>query len=226
MATGRLGRDKPARRVSGIVRINVPTSFALRWLIPRLSEFQTAFPGIEIRISTTSRKLRYVGSAFDLGVRLSRDPGSRLKFRTLMKDLQLPACSPELLRTRPVEAIGDLHHHTLLHSATTRSAWSRWLAVAENSHLTPARHLEFEHVHLQLQAAVDGLGVAMASLPLIERDLAAGRMVCPIPKPQWYSGDYLLVSEDRDESTATRAFRSWIIAAAKGETAPALRSDD
>jgi LysR family glycine cleavage system transcriptional activator len=218
-ATGRLGRVRGARRVSGTVRINVPTSFALHWLIPRLSDFQAAFPDIEVRISTTSRKLRYVGSAFDLGVRLTRDSGSRMKFRTLMKDYQLPACSPEILRSRPVRTAGDLRQHTLLHSATTRPAWSKWLAVAGHADLAPTRHLEFEHVHLQLQAAMEGLGVAMASLPLIEKDIAAGRLVCPIPEPRWYSGDYLLVSEGGEESVATRSFRAWVMAAARAGAA-------
>jgi DNA-binding transcriptional LysR family regulator len=214
-ATGKLGRLRSTRRAFGVVRINVPTSFALRWLIPRLPEFYAAFPNIEIRISTSSRRLRYVGSAFDLGVRLNKDPGSRLKFRVLMKDWLLPACSPEILRHRPVATVGDLRAHTLLHSATTRPAWSRWLAEAGAAGLTPARHLEFEHVHLQLQAAVEGLGVAIASVPLIEKDVAAGRLICPIPKPEWHAGEYLLVSEDRDESVATRTFRAWIMAAAR-----------
>ncbi len=214
-ATGKLGRVRSARRISGLVRINVPTSFALRWLIPRLHEFHAAFPHIEVRISTSSRRLRYVGSAFDLGVRLDRDPGSRLKFRVLMKDWLLPACSPEVLRNRPVAAVGDLREHTLLHSATTRPSWPGWLAQAGAAGLTPVRHLEFEHVHLQLQAAAEGLGVAIASVPLIEKDVAAGRLVCPIPKPEWHAGEYLLVSEDGDESIATRSFRAWIMAAAK-----------
>jgi LysR family transcriptional regulator, glycine cleavage system transcriptional activator len=214
-ATGKLVRLGSTRRVSGVVRINVPTSFALRWLIPRLPEFHAAFPNIEIRISTSSRRLRYIGSAFDLGVRLNRDPGSRLKFRVLMKDWLLPACSPEILRNRPVASVGDLRDHTLLHSATTRPAWSRWLAEAGGAGLTPARQIEFEHVHLQLQAAVDGLGIAIASVPLIERDVAAGRLICPILKPEWHAGEYLLISEARDESIATRTFRAWMIAAAR-----------
>jgi DNA-binding transcriptional LysR family regulator len=215
-ASEKLGHRKSQRRISGLVRINVPTSFAVYWLIPRLSEFQAQYPNIEIRLSTTSRKLRYVGSAYDLGVRLSREAGTRFKFRTLMKDLQLPACSPEILNSRPLRTVDDLRQHTLLHSSTTRSAWTQWLALAGNHGLASAHHLEFDHVHLQLQGALDGLGVAMASLPLIERDLAAGRLVCPIPKPEWHSGDFLLVSEDRDETTTTRNFRMWITAAARG----------
>ncbi len=180
--------------------------FAAHWLIRALPDFQAHFPNVEIRFSTTSRKLRYVGNAYDLGVRLNREPGSRFKFRTLMKDLQLPACSPEILRSRPSRRLDDLRQHTLLHSSTARSAWTQWLTLAGNPCLAPAHHLEFDHVHLQLRGALDGLGVAIASVPLIERDLAAGRRVCPLPSPMAF-GEYLLVS-----GMATKARRPVLFA--------------
>jgi LysR family transcriptional regulator, glycine cleavage system transcriptional activator len=206
--TKKLRLPKGSPRLSGTVRINMPTSFALRWLIPRLAEFQQQFPSITVRISTTSRKFRYIGSAFDFGIRLIADPG--LRSEKLMTDRRLPACSPELLRTKPIAAVDDLRRHTLLHSATTSSAWSEWLNLAGVPRLRPLRHLEFEHVHLQLEAAVSGLGVALASLPLIEKDLESGRLVCPIRKPEWSAQDYVLVSERREEDAAVKAFRSWI----------------
>jgi LysR family transcriptional regulator, glycine cleavage system transcriptional activator len=65
-ATTKLRHPKGAHRLSGIVRINVPTSFALRWLIPRLSGFRQLFPNIMVRISTTSRKFRYIGSEWNV----------------------------------------------------------------------------------------------------------------------------------------------------------------
>jgi len=76
-AAGRLRGPQSARRVSGIVRVNVLSSFALRWLLPRLSRFQEAYASVEVKISTTSRKLRYVGSAFDIGIRRGR--GARVR---------------------------------------------------------------------------------------------------------------------------------------------------
>ncbi len=213
-AAAKLRRPETERRVSGVVRVNVPTSFALRWLIPRLAVFQRQFPNIDVRISATSRRLRYVGSAADLGVRLNWQPAPGFRSQVLMKDWQLPACSPDLLRNRPVTSVEDLRRHVLLHSATTHAAWPQWLAAAGHADLLPLRHVEFEHVHLQLQAAVEGLGIAVASKPLIEKDIAAGRLVCPITTPEWDGGDYLLVGEDRPENAATRAVREWIVAEA------------
>jgi LysR family transcriptional regulator, glycine cleavage system transcriptional activator len=205
-AIKKLRNSKAVHRVSGTVRISVPTSFALRWLIPRLSQFQQQFPDITVQISTTSRKLRYIGSAFDIGIRLSPDPA--LRSVKLMTDRRLPACSPELLRIRPIGSAQDLRGHTLLHSATTPSAWSEWLTLAGVPQLRPLHHMEFEHVHLQLEAAVNGLGIALASLPLIQNDLATGRLTCPIPKPEWSAQDYLLISEYREEDHESRTVRA------------------
>ncbi len=214
--TARLRHDDFARRLSGVVRVNVLASFASYWLLPRLADFQTRFPDIEVRISTTSRKLRYVGDAFDLGVRSGPEEGTSHVSRSLMSDVRLPACSPALLRQRPVRSVTDLRQHTLLHSASTRTAWSHWLAAAGAPDLRPVRHVEYDHVFLQLAAAVEGLGVALASMPLIERDLAAGRLVCPLATPLWRAHDYtLVVKRDRADDAAVAAFEHWITATAR-----------
>ena len=168
-ATNRFRRTRFGRRVSGVVRVNVLSSFALRWLLPRLSKFQESYPSVEVRVSTTSRKLRYVGAVFDIGIRSGVERGSGIRCEVLMPDRRLPVCSPGILRDRPIETANDLRRHVLLHSSTTRSAWPQWLASAGVSGLVPARHLELDHVYLQIQAAVDGLGVALASLPRLKR---------------------------------------------------------
>jgi LysR family transcriptional regulator, glycine cleavage system transcriptional activator len=223
-ATGKLRRLEVARRVSGLVRVNVQPSFALRWLFPRLVKFQELFPNVDVRVSTTSRKLRYIGSTFDIGVRSAPEKSAGLRSEPLMADWRRPACSPELLRKRPVETVHDLRHHTILLSATTRSAWSHWLSVAGAADLKSFRQMELEHVSLQLQAAVEGLGVALASMPLIEGDIAAGRLVCPIAAPEWNAGHYeLVMNEERAENPAVRAFRDWIVVTARKATT--ARSD-
>ena len=214
-ATGRLRAPHSLHRVSGLVRVNALSSFALRWLLPRLPQFQALFPSVEVKVSTTSRRLRYVGAAFDIGIRSGIEHGPGIRCETLLPDRRLPVCSPRILRDRPVESAQDLRQHALLHSTTTRRAWPQWLSAAGVPGLVPLRHLELDHVYLQLQAAVDGLGVAMGSLPLIEADIAAGRLVCPIAAPELLANDYqLILRDDRVRDPAIKAFRSWILAAA------------
>jgi DNA-binding transcriptional LysR family regulator len=172
----------------------------------------------------TSRKLRYVGTAFDIGIRSGVEYGSGIHCETLMPDRRLPVCSPRILRDRPVETAHDLRRHVLLHSTTTRSAWPQWFSAAGVSGLAPIRHLELDHVYLQLQAAVDGLGIALESLHLIEANIAAGRLVCPIAAPELRADDYqLVIRDDRLRDPAIEAFRSWILAAAK-EQLPSIET--
>ncbi len=220
-ATARLRRNDVARRVSGIVRVNVPPSFALHWLLPRLGDFYLHYPEIDVRVATTSRKLRYIGDAFDIGVRVGAEEGPGQMSRLLMPDMRLPACSPALLRRHPVQNADDLRHHTLLHSTSTRTAWSRWLREAGVPDLRAAHHVELDHTYLQLAAAVEGLGMTLASLPLIEHDIAAGRLVCPIAAPAWHAADYtLVINADRGDDSAVLAFAEWIIALAGRNPGP------
>ena len=215
LAGNRLRHGEAARRVAGIVRVNVLASFALCWLLPRLDEFQSRYPDIDVRVSTTSRKLRYVGDAFDVGVRSGHEEGAGLVSSPLMPDLRLPACSPALLRRLPIQGVADLRRHVLLHSASTRTAWSHWLREAGAPDLLAVRHVEYDHVYLQLAAAAEGLGVTLATLPLIERDIATGRLVCPIAAPPWRAPDYaLVVNADRATDAAVMAFTQWIKAMA------------
>lgn len=221
MVAARLRQDKFVRRVSGLVRVNVLASFALSWLLPRLAEFQSRYPEIEVRVSTTSRKLRYIGDAFDIGVRSGHEAGAGVISRTLMPDLRLPVCSPALLRQHPIQTVLDLRQHTLLHSASTRTAWSYWLREAGAADLRAAHQVEFDHTYLQLGAAMEGLGVALASLPLIERDIAAGRLVCPIAAPTWRALDYtLVVNAERAGDAAVVAFEQWITLTASHGAGP------
>ena len=85
-----------------------------------------------------------------------------------------------------------------------------WDQGAAIDHLCKA--IGLDHVYLQLQAAVDGLGIALGSLPLIEADIAAGRLICPLPAPEWPADDYqLLIRQDRLRDPAIKAFRNWIL---------------
>ncbi|WP_250536346.1 LysR substrate-binding domain-containing protein [Caballeronia sp. AZ10_KS36] len=223
-SVSRLRQESTTRRIKGVVRVNALASFAVCWLIPRLADFQALYPDVDVRLSTTSRRLRYVSDAFDIGVRSGPEDAAGIKSSVLMPDLRLPACSPKVLIGRPLGTIADLRSHTWLHSTTTRTAWSEWLLEAGEPAMQGARDLHFDHVFLQLAAATEGLGVTLASLPLIEREIAAGRLVCPLQGPVWRGPDYtMVVNVDRAGDEAVKVFGKWITTEAKASCRSSMK---
>ncbi len=108
----------------------------------------------------------------------------------------------------------DLERHTLLHAATLRSAWPRWLAVANVPDIKPAREQVFEHFYFAIQAALEGLGVIMGPVALISDELRAGRLLAPLADPVLKTRGYFFYApEPSNNTTAVIALRNWLIAA-------------
>jgi len=108
---------------------------------------------------------------------------------------------------------------SLLRVAHASEDWPLWLKAAGVARVT-ARGPEFQYYGQALQAAADGLGVAMGIRPYIDDDLAAGRLVAPfaltVPKGmRWYLVYRSFQTGQRDFA----AFRRWIIHAAAGPAA-------
>ncbi|MGB6308101.1 MAG: LysR substrate-binding domain-containing protein [Steroidobacteraceae bacterium] len=205
-------RKRPnGRRIKGLVRVNCLPSFALRWLLPRLREFEALHPEITVDLTTTSRRLRYIGNDVDVGVRSGFEKIPHTRSVSLLADRRTLVCSPQILRGRPVQRVRDLEAHTILHTRSTPGAWPGWLAANGAARLVPAREMFFEHTYLQIQAAIEGLGFALVSLPLIESEIASGHLLSPLRVPVWDAPDYVLVvSRDRESDPAVGAFVAWL----------------
>ena len=127
-------------------------------------------------------------------------------------EVRLPVLSPDLMRKCPLRAPADLERHTLLHAATLRDAWPRWMAAAHVPDLTPARDQVFEHFYFAIQAALEGLGVVMGPLALISEELRAGRLLAPISEPALRTLGYFVYALEAS-SEAVAALRKWLVAA-------------
>lgn len=169
------------REASGtvVLRVNALATFSLRWLVPKLGRLREAHPDIAIELTTGSEPVDGLAGDYDLIIRGGPDAFHGFEARLLLPERRLPACSPDLLRRQPLGEVGDLAQHTLLHVASMPRLWRDWLAKAGHGALEPAAALMLDHFYLSIQAAVDGLGVAMAPSTLIEDDLRTGRLMVP-----------------------------------------------
>ncbi|MBN8990725.1 MAG: transcriptional regulator GcvA [Rhizobiales bacterium] len=174
-------RERRDDAVVAVLRVNALATFSLRWLLPRMSRFRAEHPDIEVRLSTGNDPVDALPDTFDVVIRGGPDTFHGFSSRFLVSERRLPVCSPSQLRQLPLHEITDLSRHTLLHVTSMPRLWRDWLTEAGQSALEPAASLSFDHFYLTIQAAVDGLGVAMGPTALIADDLAAGRLVTPFP---------------------------------------------
>jgi LysR family transcriptional regulator, glycine cleavage system transcriptional activator len=179
---GAAARSLMVRAPARAVRINSRTSFSVRWLIPRLPDFVAHYPGIEPQLITSLAPPDKASEPFDIAIR--RGVGgwpSAVKAQPFLDDALVVVAAPSLLERKPIVEAKSLAQHTLLVVRTRKQDWDDWKMHVGLPRLRPARRLQLDHSHIVLQAAVDGLGFAIAATSLLGTDVAQGRLVCPLP---------------------------------------------
>ena len=193
------------------------TSFASRWLVPRLDEFHTLHPDIDVRLDATQRLVDLRRDDFDLGIRFGPGEWEGLGADYLMGEEFIPVASPDLLARKPVNEPADLAGHTLLHRDDAPGPaldWATWLQAAEVDGVDPDRGIGYSIESMTIQAAVDGHGIALVSNVLVEADIKAGRLVRLFDLGLHVSNDvayYLAYTPSRIRHPRVAAFRDWIL---------------
>jgi len=193
---------------SRVLTIGVGPTFATRWLIPRLADFQKKEPDLEVRFVTGGATVPY-NDEWTCGIRLGRGDWPDFAADRLFAANLMPVCSRATAKR--LKTPDDLRNVTLLRVTHATDDWSRWLKAAGLSKVQP-KGPEFEYYGQALQAAADGVGVAMGITPYVDDDLKAGRLVAPFAKSvskdeHWY----LIYRISRKDEAAFKAFRSWIM---------------
>ena len=200
-------RGQGARRV----RLRTMQSFAATWLLPRLPGFYAAHPGIEVEIDTATYAEEGPGEG-ELAIRFGTGPWRGFAADRLAKLFSFPVASPALLKSRPIRKAADLAAHTLLHARHVPELWPEWLAAAGVPDLVAAGQRRYDNTQLLYQAAINGLGVAIATDALVTLDLAARRLVKPLPLAHPIAKSFHLIYRRRDvERPHLRAFRQWLL---------------
>lgn len=223
----------------GILSVSAAPSFATRWLAPRLHRFVAAYPDLDVRITASTRlidpKKGERASGDDLSGAPMEDADIAVRFGTgeypgfrvdkLMSVVVTPMRSPRpIAGGHPLNSAGDLRHHVLIHDNVTFDdggpLWEAWLKAAGAEGVDTSRGLRFSHALLALEAAADGMGVALGMPVLAGSDLASGRLVAPLALSLPLKFAYYVVSgADTAERGDVSAFRNWLLAEAARETA-------
>ena len=214
LATERLKRKENAN----MLVVSTLTSFAAKWLMPRLSKFQQQHPAIDVRVTTSTELTDFARDGVDVGIRYGHGKWPGLRSDWLMTEEMFPVCSPALLQgAHPIRRPEDLAHHTLLYtSRDMEDDWRLWLTAAGvKADILKQPGLTFDMIFMSVQAAIDGQGVAIGRTAFVEGDLAAGRLVAPFDvKLPIDVGFYLVCPEAAADTPKIIAFRDWLIATA------------
>jgi LysR family glycine cleavage system transcriptional activator len=207
-ATARYGFPETLSRT---LFVNAPATFTLRWLVPRLAQFRAEHPDVDVKVETSNDPVESLEETDDVIIRGGPDTFYGYSMRPFLSEERLPVCSPVLLQRLPLRTPDDLRQHTLLHTSSLPRLWPDWLAMAEIPALRPAASLTFDHFYLTLQAAIDGIGIAMGPTALVSGDLAAGRLVAPFAGPRLPSRSYCTyVPDGKSADDLVVLFRSWL----------------
>ena len=221
-ATDRLLRNDSDR----VLTVSTLTSFAVKWLLPRLRGFQDEHPDIDVRITTSVELVDFRKDNVDAAIRFGRGQWPGLRADWLMAEHLFPVCSPALLKGKQaLRRPEDLSRVTLLHT-NAHDDWRLWLTAAGlPPELSQSPGLTFDLAFMTIQAAIDGIGVAMGQTAYVADDIAKGRLVVPfdITMPA-DAGFYIVAPQGKATTPKINAFRDWLIATAEGErTAQATR---
>jgi LysR family glycine cleavage system transcriptional activator len=217
----RLATDRLLRKdADNVLTISTLASLAAKWLLPRLSAFQEVHPDIDVRITTSTGLIDFASGDVDAAIRYGRGHWPGLRSEWLMADEMFPVCSPALLTgKRPLRSPEDLRDHALLHNTNNGDDWRLWLTAAGlPPDISKQPGITFDLILMTVQAAIDGMGVAMGRTSYVKDDIAKGRLVVPfdIALPA-DAGFYLVSPEGTPDSPKLRAFRQWLVALAQNK---------
>jgi DNA-binding transcriptional LysR family regulator len=162
-----------ARGAAGL-RVTAGPTFASRWLLPRLGALRRRHPHIVVSISTERHWVDLGDGQFDLAIRVAREPAGAGEWFKLAEERLVPAAAPALAGLTLAEALARL---PAIHVMGLREDWQSWAAGQGFPVPDPSRGLRFDTAHLALEAAAQGVSVALARLPVCAGDLATGRLV-------------------------------------------------
>ncbi len=211
------------RRRDGIEKLTVSTLtyVGARWIVQRLGSFQALHPNIGVCITTSTEPVEFGKGGADVGIRRGNGHWPKLRADWLMNQKLVPVLSPQLLQTgASIGKPGDLARFTFLHVAAEQTAWRRWLDFAGATAVPVSHGITFDQSITAIQAAIDGLGVALGRTPFVHAELEAGSLVAPLP--QFLSDDedfYVVAPEETADRPPIKAFREWLLGEVRAQLA-------
>ncbi|MCX5464451.1 LysR substrate-binding domain-containing protein [Alcaligenes parafaecalis] len=184
--------------------VSCEPTIAMKWLIPRLGNFQALHPNITVHLITAGGPVNFAQMGVDLAIRRDDFHWADSVCGLRLCDEKIgPVCQPQYPYTQ------EASKQVLIHSSSRAQAWATWARLS-NTTLRSASKLQLEHFYLCIQAALSGQGMAMVSQLMVEDELHNGQLIAPhgfIPDGSAY---YLLSPQALDQNPRAEVFADWL----------------
>lgn len=213
-ATNRVG-DK---RNENVLRVACLGTFAIKCLVPKLREFRARHPKISIRLTTLRSFEELVRHDYDVAIRYGNGQWPRVLADQISSEEVFPICSPRLVNGSPgLHKLDDLRFHTIIRteSDVLRDYWPLWLETAGCKTMEFSQEITCNSLATTIQAAMDGLGVALARSTITKDELQSGRLVEPFKArlPCGAEGYYVTALPELAALQKVKFFREWVLEA-------------
>lgn len=190
-----------------VLTVGVVGTFAVGWLMPRLTHFRAAHPFVELRLLTHNNLVDVAAEGFDCAIRFGDGTWPGMQTTELVPAPLGVLCTPELAaRLRSPQ---DLANETLLRSYRA-DEWARWFEAA-GMETRALRGPVFDSSRLMVEAAMQGAGVALAPVRMFEHELHSGRLVLAFDIEVDTGSYWLTWLKSKRVTPAMQAFTNWIV---------------
>jgi LysR family glycine cleavage system transcriptional activator len=199
------------RNAPDVLELQVNLSFALFWLSPRLGNFLTQYPWVQLNLASAVWSEERPNASAAVHIVFGQGKREGKAGKRLTRDRIFPVCSPRL--ARQIRSLDDLMHQRLFDLSGTVQSWSSWLQANPETtiHPLPAIHRASTWA-LSLEWAQQGLGVALAHDTVAKDLIGSGKLVRPfdfsIPMKESY---YLIAPEGSQTNAAAKSFKDWLL---------------
>ncbi|KZX97189.1 MULTISPECIES: LysR family transcriptional regulator [unclassified Sulfitobacter] len=194
----------------GTLSLAVPPTFASRWLGPRLGKFMGENPGVLINMSTRIGKLNFESEVFDAVIYCGLDDWEGVDYLKLFEEKVTACVSVEFSRTHRLHCLDNLRGLPMLQLESQPDVWADWFREQGGEPPDPTGML-MDQFSMMIQAAIEGLGIAILPDYLAQIEITEGRLV-PVLEPavplrQSY---WLAWPHHKDSDAPLRVFREWL----------------
>ncbi len=196
----------------GVLELAVLPSFANRWLIPRLRDFQHRHPNVTLHLTEMANPFLFSETNFDAALHFEHPHWTDVVKVDLFEECLVPVVNPHYFDIETLTEVKDLFSVPLLHKSTRPEAWRHWFELGGCPNNATALGMRFDLYGMLIEAARAGLGAGLVPRFYVHDEIHRLDLVVPVELELRHEKRYCFVyPEHKADSLLVTTFRDWLI---------------